>query len=102
MRRATRRAEASACNGERCASGSVGVPPAVSRILRDTSERRKPRLPEKSSGDISKMARPSPFDVPGGTPGTAGGTPALPAQTNSRAFIFSTAEQSRQKYDAQK
>jgi len=28
--------------------------------------------------------------------------PALPAQTNFRAFLLSTADQSRQKYDAQK
>src|SRR5438552_4015921 len=52
--------------------GSAGVPPALSRVPRDTSERRKPRLPEKPSGEISEMAQPSPFDVPGGTPGTAG------------------------------
>src|SRR5205823_2863331 len=82
-------AEVSARDRGRRAAGSAGVPPAVSRVPRDTSEHRKSRLPEKPSGEISEMAHPSPFDVPGGTPGTAGGTPALPAQTNSRAFILS-------------
>ena len=66
-------------NAEVHASGRVGVPPAVPSVPLGTSDvvRR-----------VIQKERPSFPDVPGETPGTAGGTPTLPNARSSRVAML--------------